>query len=95
MRTWIMATLLALAGAGAAGCGSTGVKSSLRVFASDPCQPVREQNLGGVIVYCKGQCPGKPSSCGRLQSRAAHTGGPWRDDDGSTYDVTRAYRCRC
>jgi hypothetical protein len=95
MRTWIAATLMALGGRGSPAAARQGVKWSLRAFASDPCQPVREQNLGGVIVYCKGQCPGEPSSCGRLVSRAARTGGPWRDDDGSAYDVTRAYRCRC
>jgi hypothetical protein len=62
---------------------------------TDPCQAVREQKMGGVIVFCKGKCPSEQSKCGTLKSRKRGTENPWKEDDGSTYDSGLEYRCSC
>ncbi len=59
------------------------------------CQPVREQKMGGVIVFCKGKCPAEGFKCGELQSRHRGTENPWQPDAGDHFKDSLEYRCVC
>ena len=87
--------IVAIAIVTAVTCSSTGPEWNGNVSDSDPCQPVREQKMGGVIIFCKGKCPSEASTCGTLQSRSRGTENQWKDDDGSTYNSSNEYRCVC
>ncbi len=64
-----------------------------QVSDSDPCQPVREQKMGGVIAYCKGKCA--TGTCGTLQSRRVGSTDPWKNDAGDPINTAFEYRCKC
>jgi hypothetical protein len=104
MKKLILIAILALAGFGFSNCGKTTSNANLHepefngnVKDTDPCQVVREQKPGGVIVLCKGVCPNKESRCGNLKSRPRGTEQDWKDAGGEpvTYDSKNEYRCSC
>lgn len=68
----------------------------------DPCQPVRQREDGKATgrVVCKGKCPGKRQTCGRIEARALGTDDPWKPAGGgfvaeASYNSNLEYRCVC
>jgi hypothetical protein len=67
------------------------------VSEDDPCQPVKEEKIGGIMIFCKGKCPSKDSRCGILKSRPRGSEQPWKDlgDGPSKYEPKLEYSCHC
>ena len=106
MKQLVLIAILALGSLGLAGCNRSNNTTNANIHEpefngnvkdSDPCQTVREQKPGGVIVLCKGICPNKESRCGNLKSRARGTEQEWKDAGAEpvAYDSKNEYRCSC
>jgi hypothetical protein len=62
---------------------------------TDECQPVRKKEIGGDIVFCKGNQCGEGKECKNLQKRR-RPNGPWKKaDDPEVYDKDFEYKCEC